>query len=132
MPHAKELGTALPSDSDEVTHYIFHNYLHLLTKSEWLAYRSVLGELKAQHASPQMAAMLRRSWVSSDPSVQQLLARGPNAVYLAVRDRILAERASDVHLNRCPKCGALARTPAACLCPSCNHTWYELRRERDA
>ena len=126
MPENKK-RTALPGDCDDVTQYIFHNYPSLLTAPEKLAWRSVVAEVKADSASPELAAMIIRKWGCSDPTIQALLGDGPVAFYTRVRDRVLNEHPDTVILNRCPKCSALARTPTACLCPACNHTWFERR-----
>lgn len=57
-----------------------------------------------------------------------LLADGLKLFFERVRNRILSEHADVVVLHRCEKCGCLCRTPEACLCPVCNHTWYERRK----
>lgn len=117
----------LPQDCDPVTAYIFQNYLPLLTEAERLAYRSIIADIKADGSSPAMAAMLRKHWGTTDPAALHLLKDGLETFYRSVRDRIVSECSSAVHFNRCSKCGELARTPTACLCPACNHTWYETR-----
>lgn len=71
--------------------------------------------------------LLRR--VSKDPNIRQLYADGVPAFWRRVRDRILAEHRGKIFLNRCPKCGVLARTRTACVCPACNFTWFERRGE---
>src|SRR4030095_9334248 len=115
MPHERESEGADPPNFGPLVQYVFHNYFHLLTPDEKRAYADVVADLD-----------IRRS----DAVVAQFLAKGPKAFFEGVRDRVLAEHSGEVSLNRCPKCGALARTPTACLCPSCNHTWYELREKR--
>lgn len=123
-------GTVPSTDSDAVTHYVFRHYSFLLTETESLAWLTVSVEARATAYGPPTADFLRKTYVSSEPEVLRLLADGAAAFRARVRDRIIAEHADKVHLNRCPKCAALARTPEACLCPSCNHTWYEIRREK--
>lgn len=113
---------------DELTHYIFHNYYGFLTTSETAALKIVIAEHKARQASTDaMRRMLRSQFGSSDRNVSALLERGPIDFLIVTRDRILNEHAGEIFINRCSKCGALARTPKACLCPACNHTWYEKR-----
>lgn len=109
---------------DDLTRYVFNNYPHLMMVREHVAYKSILGEQKAQKSnSPAMSAMLRRTWVSSDPQVRGLLAEGSDAFMVNVRDRILREHGSEMFVNLCPRCGALARTPRAEQCPQCFHSW---------
>lgn len=42
-----------------------------------------------------------------------------------VVERILREHATEVYLNRCPKCDGLCRTPRAKQCMRCGHSWRE-------
>ena len=110
---------------DDLTTYIFNYYYNLLTLEEKAAYKTILGERKIENAeSPAMRKMLRRGWVSSDPKVQALLADGEEAFMERVRDRVLREHRGEVFLNRCPLCGALARTPLAKQCPTCFLSWH--------
>ncbi len=115
MPNEQLPGSAFPSDFGALTQYIFHNYFNLLTADEKKAWA---------------AAVEDRGGESKDPATLQLLSNGPGPFFKGVRDRVLKDHEDKISLNRCPKCGAIARTPEACLCPSCNHTWYELRKKR--
>jgi hypothetical protein len=129
MPHSKEPGNVLPHEVDELTHYVFHNYAWLMTIAEKAAYKTLMADRKAEHSSSEdMKRHLRVRFGSSEPEVIALLDKGAREFCLATRDRLLRDHKDKVFLNRCPKCGALARTPKACLCPSCNHTWYEERK----
>jgi hypothetical protein len=114
---------------ETLTNYIFHNYGHLLAPVESLALRSLYGDAKASASSGKMADFLRKHFVSNEAEVKHLPADGARAFRARMRDRILAEHKDEVVLNRCASCGSLARTPLACLCPACNHTWYELRKK---
>ena len=127
MSHSDGIGTVLPYELDELTHYVFHNYLSLMTVAERGAYKALMEERKAEHYSDGMKTHLRVRFGSSEPEVVRLLDGGAREFLTATRDRILRDHAAEVFLNRCPKCGALARTPQACLCPACSHTWYEKR-----
>jgi hypothetical protein len=110
---------------EELTKYVFKNYTYLMTWHEKAAYKSVMGEMKAKNAeSCELANLLQRRMVSSDPQVLALLKQGTDAFYQAVRDRILCECADKVFLNHCPKCGALARGPKSKQCPKCFFSWH--------
>ena len=133
MSHAKGIGTVLPHETDELTHYVFHNYSWLMTVAEKGAYKALMVERKAEHSSSDnMKRHLRLRFESSEPAVVALLDKGAREFLIPKRDRLLRDHSGDIFLNRCPKCGALARTPKACLCPSCGHTWYEKRKGYDA
>ena len=128
MSHANDIGNVLPYETDELTHYIFHNYSGLMTTAETLAYKVLMSEWKGTHSSSEVLKRhLRSRYGASEPSVVRLLSQGAEIFLIVTRDRILRERTSEVFLNRCPKCNALARTPQACLCLACGHTWYEQR-----
>jgi hypothetical protein len=123
---------SLLSDSDSLTNYIVNHYSNLFTDLEARAQR--LWWIRAK-AGPNPNSYWKSELLacqSDNPALNALLAEGPKAFHDKIRDRILAEHSDKIVLNRCPKCGTLARTPQACLCPACNHTWYELRRQSSA
>lgn len=110
---------------DELTKYVFDNYLGLLTFEEKAAYKSVMAERKIEDAeSPETKRILRRFWVSGGPRVVSLLAGGPEAFFREARDRVLREHPDEVFLNYCPRCGGLARTPRARQCRRCFLSWH--------
>jgi phage FluMu protein Com len=122
-----------PEDEDKaLTAYVLGNYGKFFTPLESLAWNNVFHDAKAAACDSHSAKSFHERYISMDPEVQRLLADGVAAFRMRVCNRILSQHGDEVYLNRCPKCGALARTPAACLCPACNHTWYELRKERNA
>src|SRR4051812_17982594 len=125
MNYSDGIGTVLPHEIDELTHYVFHNYSSLMTIAETGAYKALMMERKDEHSSEIMKTHLRGRFASSDPEVIRLLDGGARQFLITTRDAILRDHASEVFLNHCPKCGALARTPQACLCPACSHRWYE-------
>jgi hypothetical protein len=127
MSCANESKILPPPDPDEVTRYVFRHYRFLFTDTENLAWISVRAAAKAKKYGPPLADFYRHHYVSTDPAVLKLLADGIGAFQGRVRDRLLKEEADKVKLNRCARCGALPRSPDACLCPRCNHTWYEVR-----
>jgi len=111
---------------DKLTRYIFNYYPHLMTLHEQAAYRSVLGEEKAESSdSAKMRNLLRRKFVSPDPEVLSMLDKGAEHFMNVVRDRILSEQRDQVFQNHCPKCEALAHTPTARQCPKCFHSWHD-------
>jgi rubrerythrin len=129
MSSSDEIGNVLPHEVDELTHYIFKNYSGLMTPAEKSAYLALIVGYKAEHYECQnMKGHLRARSNSTEPEVVTLLEQGAREFYIATRNRILRDHGKDIFLNHCPKCGALARTPKACLCPACSHTWFEERR----
>jgi uncharacterized C2H2 Zn-finger protein len=122
------MATPLPPDLDELTRYIFHSYAWLMTLEEKAAYKALMLEQKADHSSKDLKAHLHERMEFDNPQVAKLLEGDAVTFVVTTRDRILRDHAGEVFLNRCPKCSALARTPKACLCPACSHTWYETRQ----
>ncbi|AKF85429.1 hypothetical protein MFUL124B02_12520 [Myxococcus fulvus 124B02] len=66
-------------------------------------------------------------WATDHPQVLALLSEGKEGLARHLERRLLAEHPDTVVINRCPKCGALARTPNARQCRACPHTWRETR-----
>jgi hypothetical protein len=128
MSPSDDIGKVLPHQVDELTHYIFHNYFELMTLAEKMAHKNLIMAFKRENSSEKMKSHLGARFFSNEPEVLALLEKGAREFYIATRKRILRDHGRDIILNRCPKCGALARTPEACLCPACSHTWYEKRR----
>ena len=129
MSHSEEIGAVLPHEIDELTQYIFHNYRGLMTPAEKSVYLALIFGYKAEHSeSEDMKRHLQARFASTEPEVLTLLEGGAREFYITTRNRILRDHGKEIFLNHCPKCGALARTPKACLCPACNYTWFEERR----
>jgi hypothetical protein len=114
---------------DEVAYYIARFYKHLMTPEERAAHMHLTVAYSATHGlSPEEAERELRDhpsvWISKDPAVLRLAEKGLDQFLADVRDRILREHAAEVHLNLCPRCGALTRTPQAQWCAKCGHDWH--------
>ena len=111
---------------DTVVRYVLDHYHHLMTPAEALAHRLLFFQTKAAHAtSSAMRDFLFERMQTDDPAVHSLVAKGPDQFRRDVCERILRDHSNEVYLNRCPKCGALTRTPRARLCLTCGYTWHE-------
>ena len=67
---------------------------------------------------------IRHSGLSEDPEVLRLANGGLEVFYERTAKRILSEHRDKIFINRCPSCGALARTPKALQCRSCGRDWH--------
>jgi uncharacterized C2H2 Zn-finger protein len=122
------MATPLPPDLDELTRYVFHNYAWQMTIEEKAIYKAFMLEKMPGRSPKGLREHLHERMESSNPAMAKLLEGDAEAFFVVTRDRILRDHAGEVFLNRCPKCSALARTPKACVCPACSHTWYETRQ----
>lgn len=115
----------LPKHWKEEARSLLGFYTSLLTKVEIEASRNQMFEEKAADSgSDRLAAMLRKK-KSTDLKVIEALQDGYEIFLKRMMLRVYRDHPDK--LNRCPKCCALCRTPKACLCARCHHTWYETR-----
>ena len=107
-------------------------YGHFMDRKERLAVSHLEATMKATHGRSDTTAQQEarsskphlRERLSDDPEVLRLANAGMVAFQEQTARRILAEHGDKIILNRCPKCGALARTPNARQCHSCHHDWH--------
>ncbi|MCP3167643.1 hypothetical protein [Myxococcus qinghaiensis] len=115
------LGLPLPPErrpaNDPLLQYLLDNYWRLVTDTESKAARM---ETFNTEEGPR--------WATDNPEVLALLAEGKAGLGRALERRLLAEHPDTVIINRCPKCGAPARTSKARQCRACPHTWRESPR----
>jgi hypothetical protein len=113
--------------------YIVRYYGHLMTVPERLAERHLTGTAKLTHGHTDAVAQRRvensshpvaRDLLSKDPEVLQLASDGIDAFMLRTARRILDDHGKEILFNRCPQCGALAKTPKARQCRFCRHDWH--------
>jgi hypothetical protein len=128
MNRLEDIEIVLPHQVDALTRYVFHNYSWLMTPDEGRAFGWLLFKGKMQGISGPMRSYYEGKQGPLDSEAKRLLEAGAREFLITTRDRILRDHPDEVYLNRCPKCDALTRTPKACLCPVCNHTWFETRR----
>lgn len=99
---------------DPLLEYFQQNYGRLLTDAE----RKAMWMDSAQtQEGPR--------WLTDDPAILSLLAEGKAGLGRAIEQRLRSELGNELVINRCPKCGALARTPKARQCRQCPHTWRD-------
>lgn len=111
----------VPMDK-ETANYIIKYYPKLLNPAEAMAIRHYSSTFKMKGAPNREAIFLEKGWLTNDPDVLDLLKDGYDTFELRTATRMLSEHADQICINKCPKCGRLARTPEAKQC-RCGHTW---------
>lgn len=112
-------------DDRELTDYVWHNYRHLLTAFEWKVWNADTADWKAARASEKLAISIRKRWGSqNDPEVAAALVPGIAVFRRQASERILAEHAAEVMINRCARCQRIVATPRARQCLWCGHDWH--------
>lgn len=112
----------------ELARYLILHFPRSLTDLEYQAIKHAQAVEKIGNAGPDsgMAIFYKTRGLTDDPAVQDLLKDGYDAFELNVANRIIAECSEKVFLNKCPKCGKLARTPYARQCRFCHHDWHKI------
>lgn len=116
----------------ELAQYIVRYYGHLMTKDELLAHRHLMGTAKTTHgrtdARAQSEARAKRpqfkDLFSDSPAVLELAQDGMEAFVERTAERLMREHAEQIFVNRCLRCGKLARTPRARQCRYCHYSWH--------
>jgi len=119
--------------TDEVN-YVFRYFSHLMTEHERLAYRHLVGTVKATRGRSDAEAQEEakgsvfylREMLSDQPSVLALASDGFGTFVCRTGQRILNDQRDQITFNCCPQCGALARTPTARQCRACRHDWHKI------
>jgi hypothetical protein len=112
-------------DEDELTTYVWNHYARFFTPVEAKAGWAVHADAKARFGSPQVAEFIwKRHKLADDPAVMEALADGVEAFRRRTANRVLRDHASEVFVNRCPKCNRVVRTPRAQQCLWCGHDWH--------
>lgn len=102
--------------------YVVRFYGHFMNKQEQLAHRHLMATEKATYlqSSKPLSGLL-----SDDPAVLDLTRDGGEVFMERTAGRILKEHRSEIFLNYCSRCGALAKTPKARQCRFCLHDWHD-------
>ncbi len=110
--HGSILRVHFSRRGDPLLEYLMHYFREWITPQEKKA--ANIGTLKTPEGERP---------ATDDPEVLALLAQGKLAE--TIERRLHAEHPGQVFINRCPKCGGVARTPQARQCRFCPHTWRE-------
>ncbi len=114
-----------------IAYYIVRWYGRLMSPIErraqshlFAAMKATLGRSDAEAQREARESTTYSRFLSDDAAVLHLTSAGYEAFIQRTAARILEDCPDDVFFNRCPKCGGLARTPAAKHCHFCSHDWH--------
>jgi hypothetical protein len=111
----------------ETATYIISYFSELLTENERAALKHHSSTIKlSDNDNPTFTKMYKqKGWLTDDRIVLDLLKDGYDNFEMQTAKRILADSRDKVFLNKCPKCGLLARTPKAKQCRHCGQNWAD-------
>jgi len=112
--------------------YVIRYYGQFMTDKERLAQPHLIGTEKATRGRTDSAAQKEaksarshlRELLSDDPDVLELAGGGIEKFVQRTAERIMAAHPHEVYVNRCPRCGEVAKTPKARQCRFCMHDWH--------
>ena len=115
----------------ELRRYVWRNYFHALPERKRALHHAATLELKARHArSEELATRIRAmAGYFLDADVAAIAENGLRAFEQQCYERLLRDRADQIHINRCERCNRIVASPIACACLWCGHHWYDRRPE---
>jgi len=114
--------------------YVLRYYQQFMTGPERLASRHLSAMEKSTHGRSDFIAQQEarnrrhptRELLSDDPEVLELTRGGAESFVLRTAERIMAAHSHEIYINRCPRCGEVAKTPKARQCRFCGHDWHNV------
>lgn len=112
--------------------YVVRYFGRLMSEQERRAHRHLAATSKLTHGRSDVSAqneaksspMPLREWLSEDPEVLRLASHELDALLLQTAERIVRDHPDKIVFNKCPRCGAVAKTPKAKQCRFCRHDWH--------
>ena len=107
----------------ELIDYIYRFAEEFKTAEEKLAGKTILYNSKG--LDPKMLNFIKlKGWFSDDENIRKMIADGFDTFKRKVAYRIFKEHRNELHLNLCPRCKKIARTPQAKQCRFCYFDWH--------
>ena len=104
--------------------YVIRYYSHFMTDEEKFAYKHLGVQSKMSHASSPEFRAFWEAKLSTIPDILKLTECGLEEFELRTAERIMQLHGSKIHLNYCPACGKIAKTPKAKQCRFCFYDWH--------
>jgi hypothetical protein len=118
---------------EHLASYVMRYYRRFMTAKERLAHAHLFATEKLGHDGAHVIAQKHAGksrhpahrLLSDDPEVLELVQGGTSKFLLRTAERICAAHQDEIHVNRCPRCGEVAKTPKAKQCRFCKHDWHD-------
>lgn len=109
-----------------VAHTVLRYHPHLLTEFERKAIVAfdARWRIALAHDPEVIQHQLRLAGAFDTPGLGAVMSRGYETFCRDIAARVLLEHATELVLNRCPRCDRIVRTPKARQCLWCFHDWH--------
>jgi len=114
-------------DERALTEYVWKHYQHLMTPFELrvgLYSVRIVSDIDSEKGRRIYEYCEMNHGHVEDQDVIDEFPRDLNSFRLEAQRRLMRERADEIHVNRCPKCSRIVRSPSAHQCPWCKHQWH--------
>lgn len=105
------------NEAEVLSDYIWNNYYQFVTRFEGLAVKVVFG---GEHKTESFLELAR----DNAPEVIEAVANNDPKIKMVITARIFREHLGLIHINRCPACDRIVRTPKARQCLWCSADWH--------
>ncbi len=113
---------ARDDEEEALNQYVWKNYQHLMSPLERRSALSNNGVYPP--GSPENKKAVRLFAPVDLDELEDALKDGEYALRRRAAQRVLREDATQVVVNRCPRCNRFVRTPRAKQCLRCGHDWH--------
>lgn len=114
----------------DTVQYILQYYSHLMDSKTRLIVDLILRIYKYKKLAETIDSNYKLTryyrelgWITENETVHTLLEDGIDKFEMEVAVRIQYQYGDKIYFNSCPRCNRLARTPQACQCRYCGHSW---------
>jgi len=110
----------------ELIDYIIAHYSHLLSFEEKAAQKHLFATEKADKFESQgLKTRILNDLGTKNKEYLSILDKGYDEFKRIAVDKLLKQHKGKIFINRCRRCGRLARTPLAKQCRYCEHDWHD-------
>lgn len=104
----------------------FYNELESQASKHWSYEFKIMEDFgdTEENRQKRLNINLKAGRMTNDPEVLKLLSEGYDQFKINTAVRILRDHSQEIFLNKCRRCGALARTPVAKQCKVCGFSWH--------